>query len=204
VWSPFVLQADLARPRPGSEKAPAEAWSPLAGSEPQWRDAASRVRRAGIVFACLLIASTMTLAGSLVLFLWGSEHHNDYTPSTLVFSTGLLGLVWTYAVWDRRKKLRQVGKAAAGLADSADGSASPLNDRGEGRMARRPGGLEIAAKILLPVGGFLLLVGWLAGCVLLWVSPRWRWTDKLLGTLVCRLASSLPWQSARHGRTWTT
>jgi hypothetical protein len=22
------------------------------------------------------------------------------------------------------------------------------------------------------------------GCVLLWASPRWRWTDKLLGTLV--------------------
>ena len=37
--------------------------------------------------------------------------------------------------------------------------------------------------ILLLVGGFFL-VGWLAGCILLWVSPRWRWTDKLLATLV--------------------
>ncbi len=25
--------------------------------------------------------------------------------------------------------------------------------------------------------------GW-RGCIMLWASPRWRWTDKLLGTLV--------------------
>jgi hypothetical protein len=51
-------------------------------------------------------------------------------------------------------------------------------------MARRPGGLEITAVILLMIGGFIFLVGWVAGCVLLWISPRWRWPDKLLGTLV--------------------
>ena len=44
--------------------------------------------------------------------------------------------------------------------------------------------MEIAAVILLLVGGFFFLVGWIVGCVLLWASPRWRWTDKLLATLV--------------------
>ena len=51
--------------------------------------------------------------------------------------------------------------------------------------------MEIAAVLLLLLGGvfFLVgggffLVGWVVGCVLLWASPRWRWTDKLLGTLV--------------------
>lgn len=50
---------------------------------------------------------------------------------------------------------------------------------------RRPLGVrEIAAVILLLIGGFIFLVGWVAGVVLLWASPRWRWPDKLLGTLV--------------------
>lgn len=51
-------------------------------------------------------------------------------------------------------------------------------------LARIPGVLEVAAMVLLLVGGFFLMAGWLVGCVALWVSPRWRWTDKLLGTLV--------------------
>ena len=51
--------------------------------------------------------------------------------------------------------------------------------------ARKPLGVrEIAAVILLLIGGFIFLAGWVAGLVLLWASPRWRWPDKLLGTLV--------------------
>jgi hypothetical protein len=50
---------------------------------------------------------------------------------------------------------------------------------------RKPLGVrEIAAVILLPIGGFIFLAGWVVGLVLLWASPRWRWPDKLLGTLV--------------------
>ena len=50
---------------------------------------------------------------------------------------------------------------------------------------RRPLGVrEIAAVVLLLIGGFIFLVGWVVGLVLLWASPRWRWPDKLLGTLV--------------------
>jgi hypothetical protein len=46
------------------------------------------------------------------------------------------------------------------------------------------GALEIAAVILLLIGGFLAGIGWVIGVVLLWISPRWRLSDKLLGTLI--------------------
>lgn len=45
-------------------------------------------------------------------------------------------------------------------------------------------GLEAAALVLLLLGGFVVGVGWLVGVVLLWMSPRWRAWEKLLGTLV--------------------
>jgi len=49
----------------------------------------------------------------------------------------------------------------------------------------RPGALEIAAVILLLIGGLVVpIVGWLVGVVLLWVSRHWRTSDKLLGTFV--------------------
>ena len=51
--------------------------------------------------------------------------------------------------------------------------------------ARKPLGVrEVAAVVLLLLGGFIFLAGWVAGLILLWASPRWRWPDKLLGTLV--------------------
>lgn len=46
------------------------------------------------------------------------------------------------------------------------------------------GALEICAVILLLVGGFLAGIGWIVGAILLWISPRWRVSDKLLGTLI--------------------
>jgi hypothetical protein len=55
--------------------------------------------------------------------------------------------------------------------------------RGRARITA-PGGLAMAAIVLLVCGGFFFLVGWVAGAVLLWISPRWRLADKLLGTLV--------------------
>jgi hypothetical protein len=41
----------------------------------------------------------------------------------------------------------------------------------------RPGLLEIAAVILVPFF-------WPVGVILLWMSPAWRWPDKLIGSLV--------------------
>lgn len=46
------------------------------------------------------------------------------------------------------------------------------------------GAHEWAAVILLLVGGFLLLIGWIVGVVLLWTSRAWTLRDKLIGTLV--------------------
>ncbi len=43
---------------------------------------------------------------------------------------------------------------------------------------------EWAAVILLPLGGFILGVGWLAGVALLWSSRLWTTRDKLIGTLI--------------------
>jgi len=43
---------------------------------------------------------------------------------------------------------------------------------------------EIAAIVLLLVGGFVFIVGWLVGAVLLWTSRIWTLRDKLIGTLV--------------------
>ncbi len=51
-----------------------------------------------------------------------------------------------------------------------------------------PGGMvrygEPIALVLLLFGGFVFVVGWLAGVVLLWLSPSWRLREKLLGSLV--------------------
>lgn len=44
--------------------------------------------------------------------------------------------------------------------------------------------MEIAAVVLLLVGGFLAGIGWVVGLVLLWSSRRWTVGDKLLGTLL--------------------
>jgi hypothetical protein len=59
--------------------------------------------------------------------------------------------------------------------------------RGARAAADQPasaGGRQVAAVVLLLAGGFLAGVGWLAGVILLWTSPRWKAGDKLLGTLI--------------------
>lgn len=83
-----------------------------------------------------------------------------------------------------------IGQArAAGVAPLRDVLAE-LGDPGEIAAAAGPvrgtrlGGVEAAAIALLLFGGFVFLIGWIAGLILLWISPRWRWPDKLLGTLV--------------------
>src|SRR5579871_1180796 len=91
----------------------------------------------------------------------------------------------------RRELLEQI---AAHIAEARAGAAplrGVLDELGEpediaatGRASGRLGGSEIAAVVLLLIGGFIFLVGWFVGLVLLWASPRWRWPDKLLGTLV--------------------
>jgi uncharacterized membrane protein len=70
----------------------------------------------------------------------------------------------------------------AGPFDSyATAAAAPSGQAGHGAGL---GALEISAIVLLLLGGFLAGIGWLAGVVLLWMSPRWRTGDKVLGTAV--------------------
>ena len=93
----------------------------------------------------------------------------------------------------RRREL--LDEIAAHIAEARAAGAVPLqrvlDDLGDpkdiaatGRIRRRLGLREVAAVILLLIGGFIFLAGWLVGLILLWASPRWRWPDKLLGTLV--------------------
>lgn len=92
----------------------------------------------------------------------------------------------------RRELLDQI---AAHIAEARAAGVVPLrrvlDDLGDpkdiaatGSAGSRLGVREIAAVVLLLIGGFIFLVGWVVGLVLLWASPRWRWPDKLLGTLV--------------------
>ena|ERR671910_941152 len=48
----------------------------------------------------------------------------------------------------------------------------------------KPGAREILALILLPIGGFLWIVGWVAGAILLATSNAWTSREKLIGLLV--------------------
>jgi hypothetical protein len=43
---------------------------------------------------------------------------------------------------------------------------------------------EWAAIVLLPLGGFVFGVGWIAGAILLWSSRAWSTRDKVIGTLI--------------------
>jgi uncharacterized membrane protein len=60
-------------------------------------------------------------------------------------------------------------------------AAAPSGQAGHGAGL---GALEVSAIVLLLLGGFLAGIGWLAGVVLLWMSPRWRTGDKVLATAV--------------------
>jgi hypothetical protein len=94
----------------------------------------------------------------------------------------------------RRKEL--LGEIATHIAEARAAEVAPVRDvlaaLGEphaiaaaaGGTRREIGGREIATLALLLGGAFLAGLGWVAGLVLLWTSSRWRWPDRLLGTLV--------------------
>jgi hypothetical protein len=47
---------------------------------------------------------------------------------------------------------------------------------------------DLGALVLLLIGPFMLMIGWIVGVLLLWTSDRWTRGEKLLGTLVWPLA----------------
>ena len=48
------------------------------------------------------------------------------------------------------------------------------------RQQREP----LAVVLLVEVGAFLFVVGWLTGVLLLWTSRQWRTRDKIVGTFL--------------------
>lgn len=91
------------------------------------------------------------------------------------------GVVATRNVLDRLGTPEEIVDADTRPAGEGGTSAAVLTDaRSEPRLRWQ----EIAALVLLPLGGFVFLVGWLVGVILLWSSDRWRPVEKVLGTLV--------------------
>jgi hypothetical protein len=70
--------------------------------------------------------------------------------------------------------LERLGEPAEIVAEAGAGQA----------LAPRAGLREWMAISLLLAGGFLFVVGWFVGVVLLWSSRIWTLRDKLIGTLV--------------------
>jgi hypothetical protein len=91
---------------------------------------------------------------------------------------------------DLRAHLREAVAEADGdeahLRTLVDALGSPHEIVAAAEPAGRPrlAGRDLAAILLLLLGGFLAFVGWFAGVVLLWASPAWNTRQKLLGTLV--------------------
>lgn len=80
-----------------------------------------------------------------------------------------------------------------GGADSAAQVRQLLEDMGDPEAIRAAAGLppvphmrwgDLWAPWLLLFGGFVFLVGWLAGAVLLWNSSVWTTREKILATLI--------------------
>jgi hypothetical protein len=79
-------------------------------------------------------------------------------------------------VLERLGRPEDIVRAAAEDADAA----MPEPDQ----RAPRRRVLDTGTVVLLLIGGLLIGLGWIAGAIMLWASPRWRTSDKLLGTLV--------------------
>jgi uncharacterized membrane protein len=86
---------------------------------------------------------------------------------------------------DRMGDPTDIAAEARGPAPETAPAAAPVE--------RRSGALDVAALILLLVGGVVIpVIGWLVGVVLLWISSAWTARQKLLGTLVVPGGLALP------------
>ena len=101
----------------------------------------------------------------------------------------------------RRRQVREevrahIEEACRQLAPEDEAGVRQLLDQlGEPEEIAREAGADLHRRtwpealvpVLLLFGGFVFLVGWLAGVAILWASPVWRLRDKVLGTLVVPL-----------------
>jgi hypothetical protein len=112
-WSPFLLRADPASAKPDRVKAPAEVWSPLAGSDPQWGDAAGQIRRAGIMSAVWLAVTTALGVVTVALYARDlSKPQADFTLAVFALGATGLALLMAFNAWTRRKNLKKIDQAA--------------------------------------------------------------------------------------------
>lgn len=83
-----------------------------------------------------------------------------------------------------RNALERLGPPAEIVRAEAEQSGLPTAGTAPGGpgLMQRVG--EPVAIFLLLFGGFLFVVGWLVGVLLLWLTPTWRLREKLLGTFV--------------------
>jgi uncharacterized membrane protein len=93
---------------------------------------------------------------------------------------------------DVRNLLDRMGDPA----DIAAEARSPVAEtapEGAPIVERRSRALDVAALILLLIGGVVIpVIGWLVGVVLLWISSAWTARQKLLGTLIVPGGLALP------------
>lgn len=93
---------------------------------------------------------------------------------------------------DIRNLLDRIGDPAE-IAAEARGPAQPPDPAPPVVVERRSSALDVAALVLLLIGGLVLpLIGWVVGVVLLWISSTWTTGQKLLGTLVVPGGLALP------------
>ena len=93
---------------------------------------------------------------------------------------------------DVRNLLDRMGDPAD-IAAEARGPVAETAPGGAPIVERRSRALDVAALILLLIGGVVIpVIGWLVGVVLLWISSAWTARQKLLGTLVVPGGLALP------------
>jgi hypothetical protein len=84
---------------------------------------------------------------------------------------------------EARGVLERLGAPEAIVAAEEPGAAKPVAARGT---------KEMVAILLLLFGGFIAVIGWLVGVILLWGSSAWITREKWIGTLVVPGGLALP------------
>jgi hypothetical protein len=92
-----------------------------------------------------------------------------------------------------RNLLDRMGDPADIAAEAAGPPAAEAPPPPPQQAKTRGSGWDVAALVMLLVGGLILpVVGWFVGVVLLWTSETWSTGEKLLGTLLVPGGLALP------------
>jgi len=122
-WSPW-LRPDPASGGPAGRKAPAEAWSPLPGTEEQWHGADARARRAGAWSAAIFALAVIVLAEAGLLA-WRDGTGGSFG---IVFSVGIIVLnaaLASLGMVQYHRKIARASRAAAGITGTGEQQGQP-------------------------------------------------------------------------------